>query len=390
VVNTGSVAAGGTALSDPLPPGVTAFNWTCVAANGAVCPAPSGTGPIAAVIATLPPGGSVTFAIAASVGDAPPEVLVNTATIAPPAGGVCDANQCTATAPAPVTALIAIAKSATAGSAQPGGTAAYTLTVSNRGPRAAGGTAISDPLPSGIAAFSWTCAATGGTACPAASGSGAIETTVAVFPAGGVLTFSIAATLDAAPPATVTNTATLAPPANFACVGPCSASASTPVAAQVAIAKSTSTDSAQPGDTVVYTVTATNRGPRPADGTVISDPLPQGLKTFEWTCAATGGTACPAAAGTGAIEATVAAFPSGGAVTFTITARVDTKPPTTITNSAMIAPPGGVACAGSCSASASVASRAPTAVPALSPAMLILLAGLILAVGWRRQRAIGS
>ena len=65
-------------------------------------------------------------------------------------------------------------------------------------------TEISDPIPSGITAVSWTCAAANGAACPNASGSGALNETLATFPAGSSVTY----TATVAPAATWTGTPT--------------------------------------------------------------------------------------------------------------------------------------------------------------------------------------
>ena len=76
---------------------------------------------------------------------------------------------------------------------------------------------MTDPAPTGLTIGSWTCAVTspgtGGivtTACGAASGSGPLNTT-ANLKVGGVVTYTIAATVTAAT-GTVTNTATVTPP----------------------------------------------------------------------------------------------------------------------------------------------------------------------------------
>jgi len=55
---------------------------------------------------------------------------------------------------------------------------------------------------------------------------------------------------------------------------------------------------------------------------VISDTFPSSLGDIEWTCVAAGGAACPQASGTGHIEETLATFPAGGVVTYTVSARI--------------------------------------------------------------------
>lgn len=83
--NVGPNAAGGSVLTDTLPPQLVAATWTCAASGGAVCPAPSGSGNLSQTVATLPGGGSVTYTIRALAQTAAASV-VNTASAALPAG----------------------------------------------------------------------------------------------------------------------------------------------------------------------------------------------------------------------------------------------------------------------------------------------------------------
>jgi uncharacterized repeat protein (TIGR01451 family) len=96
----------------------------------------------------------------------------------------------------------------------PGQIVTYAIVVTNAGPSAAAGAAIADAPPAGLTAVSWTCSASAGSACPAA-GSGAIAHTVDLA-SGGVLTYALQATVAAAAPGTIVNTASAAPPAGVA------------------------------------------------------------------------------------------------------------------------------------------------------------------------------
>ncbi|MBB6579927.1 hypothetical protein HNP33_004051 [Comamonas odontotermitis] len=61
-------------------------------------------------------------------------------------------------------------------------------------------------------------AAAGGTTCTA-SGNGTVSDTIATFPVGAVVTYTVTATVSSAPPATITNTARALPHPVEACAG---------------------------------------------------------------------------------------------------------------------------------------------------------------------------
>ena len=92
----------------------------------------------------------------------------------------------------------------------PGTTIPYTIVVRNNGPFGASDVAVSDPLPAGITTASWTCSATGGGVCPAASGSGAINTTDVSLPVGATVTYVLSLQVPLNYGATLANTATVA------------------------------------------------------------------------------------------------------------------------------------------------------------------------------------
>jgi uncharacterized repeat protein (TIGR01451 family) len=81
--NGGPNPVTGAGLTDTFSPQFTAETWTCA---GAACPAPSGSGNIAATLLALPPGASVTFTVTATVASSATGTLSNTASITPPPG----------------------------------------------------------------------------------------------------------------------------------------------------------------------------------------------------------------------------------------------------------------------------------------------------------------
>lgn len=85
VSNVGPSAVTGATVTDALPAGLSGVTWTCIAAGGASC-AGSGSGDLTGELVDLPVGDSVTFTVTGTVTGS--GTLVNTATVAPPAGTV--------------------------------------------------------------------------------------------------------------------------------------------------------------------------------------------------------------------------------------------------------------------------------------------------------------
>jgi len=135
----------------------------------------------------------------------------------------------------PVPPRVSISKTvAPTGAVTPGATLTYTVAVTNVGTFAAPATAVADTLPAGLLDGAWTCAVGSGAAvCPNASGTMPIAETIATFPAGSSLVYTITATIGANPPATIDNTASASPPNGLCTPGdtapPCTATASSTV-----------------------------------------------------------------------------------------------------------------------------------------------------------------
>ncbi|WP_368563041.1 hypothetical protein [Pseudoxanthomonas sp. UTMC 1351] len=97
----------------------------------------------------------------------------------------------------------------------PGLDLTYDIVVRNIGTTPVTGAQITDPLPTGITSASWTCgSATGGGVCGATSGAGAINTT-ANLPAGASVTYRLSMAVPSTYTGSLTNTATVTPPAGM-------------------------------------------------------------------------------------------------------------------------------------------------------------------------------
>jgi uncharacterized repeat protein (TIGR01451 family) len=292
-----------------------------------------------------------------------PGSYVNATTVAvPSSSGFIDpysANDTSSVGYGVVGPQVALSKTASpSGSVSPGGIITYTVVASNGGVVPADGTVVADPLAAGLASYSWTCSASGGAVCPAASsgssGSGGtpINETVATFPVGASVTYTITALVDSVlPSSTIINTASSAPPPNSSCLPgntppPCTASASNFVLPQISISKSSSFAGAVPANgAITYTVVVSNTGGVAADGTAVSDAMPSGIASQNWTCAVAGGAVASTCSGSGTLSDTLGTFPAGASVTYTIVATASASPPATVVNTASATPPGNGICA---------------------------------------------
>ncbi|MFB9068412.1 DUF11 domain-containing protein [Pseudofulvimonas gallinarii] len=107
---------------------------------------------------------------------------------------------------------------------------------------------------------------------------------------------------------------------------------------------------------LTYTIEVTNAGSLPLANVQLSDPLPAGVESFEWTCA---GAWCPNGSGNGAINELIPDLPIGAQLVYTVAAQLRTNPPAAIVNTVSATPGSIVRCAPSgspppCSADAVV------------------------------------
>lgn len=87
-------------------------------------------------------------------------------------------------------------------------------------------------------------------------------------------------------------------------------------------------DTLDSGAATLYRVTVTNDGPKPANNSVVTDPLPVGLSCATATCSASGGAVCPAQTGAALVVAlqgagvVVPTLPVNGSVSFALNCMV--------------------------------------------------------------------
>ncbi len=208
---------------------------------------------------------------------------------------------------------------------------------------------IADPLGT-YTSFSWTCTGSGGAACPAASGSGAIAATL-TMPANSSLTYAVTAGLPQTG-TSITNTSTIgiAPgnPAYTEDPGELTdntASVTTTItrSSDLTISKTDGVTQVTAGLTTTYTVIVSNGGPSNATGALVKDAPGTGLTLQSVACSgASNGAACPAAGVTIAnlSGAGIAVdLPVSGTLTFTIVAQINPDATDWVTNVASITHP---------------------------------------------------
>ena len=220
VTNLGPEDAVYVSVTDTLPPTATfqsasGSGWACEETAGvltctrltlAVGPAP----PIVVTVTAPPLGGSITNL--ASVTHVGPD----------PVAGNNSASETTTVTPAP-TADLSVAKSDGGAPVQWGQPFTWTITVANAGPDPVTNASVTDVFPAGVTGVGWTCTASVGSSCPA-GGTGDIAAAVSLL-VGGTATFTATGTVVVGT-ASLTNTATIAPPAGVYDPSPANNSAS--------------------------------------------------------------------------------------------------------------------------------------------------------------------
>ncbi len=354
VRNHGPSTVNGATVTDTIPSKLNNASWTCTASSspgGASCAAPTGSGNINTTV-NLAPAATVTFKLTATVLPTATGSLVNTASVASPSSApdpVGSNNSDTDTDTINAVADLSITKTNNVTSLVPGAQTTYTIVVSNAGPSAvlssgAGAATVTDNLPANLTNASWTCAASTGSSCGQANGTGNINTTVDLLN-GGSATFTLTATVVSTATGTLANTVSVAAPQSATDTNSGNNSATDTDALQptadLAITKSNGANSVIAGASVTYSIVVTNNGPSAVTGATVTDNLPAQLSNATWTCTASSGSSCGAASGNGNINATVNLLPSGAA-TFTLTATLLSTATGTLTNSASVNAPTGV------------------------------------------------
>ncbi|HJU40606.1 MAG TPA: DUF11 domain-containing protein [Tahibacter sp.] len=377
VTNAGSAPTTAVAsVTDPVPASLAlgAMPGGCTATGQSVtCTIPAG----------LAAGASVSFVIPVTPVASAIGVVTNTATVTGGGDASCpQATHCSGSVDVPVgeAADLAIVKDDGHVAVGPGGTIAYTLTVSNAGPSDASNVTVSDAFPAGLIYVSasgagWSCTVAGTTlTCTRASFANG---------ASSVINLVLGVPAAYAGPSPIVNTANVTSPTTDPDPNNNSGTIPTPVgtgSANLSVTKTDNGVSARNGARITYYVGVANAGPSDAVNVRIDDPTPPGLVFVSAGAPCAGGFPCTLpslAAGASVTLAVVYDVPMNYAgprpIVNTATATSDTPDPDPTDNSATETTP-------------AMVPNNTVPVPGLGRFALLLLMLVLVGAGVARQR----
>ncbi|MGG5258682.1 CARDB domain-containing protein [Phycicoccus avicenniae] len=274
IENAGPSAATGVTVTDTLPEGLSGID---AATLDGTCAPVDDDRVLTCDLGSLPVGDEATVVVTAILDAEFTGTLFNTATVSSATDDPDPSNDSdTVTGDAAPAADLSVVKEADGATAVAGGEVGYTITLRNNGPSTATDVTLSDPLPDVLADATAT---TDVGTCAAIGTDGLLECDLGDLAPGAVVTVTVSATVAADATSDLTNTATVDSPTADPDTDDRESSAVVRVVADtdLSITKDASTDDAEVGDVVTYTITVANSGPSSAAGVVVTDRLPNGL-----------------------------------------------------------------------------------------------------------------
>lgn len=274
--------------------------------------------------------------------------IVSSGPYAGQAGGITPrrADMLAIPAPTPCPALADLkitvndSKTAVAAGAQD----TYSINVINLGPGFVGGASITDAFPTIFTNVSYTATQLGGASGFSASGAANINDTV-VMPPGSKITYKAKGKVNPGATGTISNTASVTPPAEVNDPNPGNNTAtdmdSITVKADLKVTVTDGKTSAVPGTKDTYTIVVTNVGPSNIAGAVIQDHFPSTFTGVTFTATQSGGATGFTSSGSGDVSQTVA-MPSGSHITYKATGTISASATSSISNTATVSVPTGV------------------------------------------------
>ncbi len=316
VTNNGPNVAQNVKVFNAIPPGITNFSWS--GTNGA-----AGTNTaLNNTIASMNNGQVITYTITVQVPASFQGDLVNTASVTSNNDPNPACTQCvdidTSSTP---TANIVVTNTDGQDIYVPGANSVYTVTVTNNGPYAATNVVVTNPIPAGITAFSWT-------GSNGSSGTNsALNNTIPSLAVGQTVTYTITLGVPAGYTGTITSVAS----ANSNLSDPVTANnTATDIDGNTASADLVVTKTLNQGSTytagadAIYTITVTNQGPAVAQNVSVTDAIPAGLNAANASWYGSNGSA-----GTGNLSDVVPTLAVGQTLTYTLTVPVPSNYSTT-------------------------------------------------------------
>ena len=231
---------------------------------------------------------------------------------------------------------LAISKSDGVTSATPGETLTYTIVATNNGPSDNPIVTVTDNFPAELQC-TFSSVAAGGASGNTGPGAGNLVDVINL-PAGATVTYTVNCAIDPDATGTLVNTATIASSITDPVSSNNSATDSdtllTPET-DLEISKTDGVTSATPGETVTYTIVASNNGPSAEPAATLLDAFPAPLQC-SYTSVASIGVTGNTASGSSDLNETLN-LPVGGTVTYTVLCTIEPEETGTLSNTATIA-----------------------------------------------------
>ncbi|NUY81627.1 DUF11 domain-containing protein, partial [Flavobacterium sp. MAH-1] len=310
VTNNGPGVATDVQIDNAIPAGIPAANFSWNGSNGS-----SGTGTaLSDLLPTLAAGSTVTYTINIIIPGAmtapltSQTVVTSTSTDPTPA-----CTQCTDTDTNTFGADIEVVNTDNNITYVQGSNNVYIVTVTNHGPMDATNVHVTNPIPGGITAFSWT-GSNGSTGTNVN-----LDDTIPTLAAGTTVTYTITLGVPAGFTGPLTSTTTVTSATTDPTPG-CTQCVDTDTqalaGADLVVLKTDHASVFIPGAQMSYDITITNNGPDVATNVDVSDAVPAGIPAanVSWTG--------PNGTGTGAINENFATLNVGQTLTYTVIVTV--------------------------------------------------------------------
>jgi len=270
---------------------------------------------------------TITFEVIVDAGIPPSTVITNTATATGTGAvsGFAITDSGSVGVATPPAADLTVVKTGPS-TFTPGVPFEYRITVTNSGPTAVSGVAVSDVLPAGITSATWTATYTGAGSTGPAAGSGDIASSIDLDDLG-TATFVIVAT----PASTIaafdllTNTASATNPAGTPDPNPgdntSSVTSQSAPLTDLSVTKTDGQSTYVPGSTVTYTIVVRNDGPSFAAQASVVDTLdPAVIASATWTAVFNGAGSTGVTSGSGSLSEIID-LAAGGTAIYTVVAQ---------------------------------------------------------------------